>query len=39
MGIAWSKLELSYTVLYIWELDLNKNYDQVIKKIKQFAVQ
>ncbi|MFD1777971.1 hypothetical protein ACFSFW_04765 [Fredinandcohnia salidurans] len=31
--------ELGYTVLYIWELDINNNYDQVIKIIKQFAVQ
>lgn len=30
--------ELGYNILYVWENDLNKNMDQVIEQIKQFAV-
>lgn len=30
--------ELGYDVLYIWELDLNHNYDNCIERIKHFAV-
>ncbi|WP_257351471.1 endonuclease domain-containing protein [Pseudalkalibacillus decolorationis] len=31
--------ELGYKILYIWELDLNQKYNQVVNNIKQFAVQ
>ena len=31
--------ELGYQVLYIWELDINENYEEIVEKIRQFAVQ
>lgn len=29
--------ELGYSILYIWEYDLNNNYDQVVHKISRFC--